>query len=80
MSRRSGHVSEARLSHGLAHVRCCWATAGLLGATCGVDLDRPIVGEPTPGERSLLLPASGVVDDSGKSNADKNIDLNTFKV
>ena len=68
-------MSEARLSHGLAHVRCCWATAGLLGATCGVDLDRPIVGEPTLVARSLLLAASGVVDDSGKSDADRHIDF-----
>ena len=52
-----------------------WATANLLGATCGADLDRPILGEPTLVARSLLLPASGVVDDIGKSNADRNIDF-----
>ena len=79
VSRRSGHVSEARRSHGLAHVRRCWATAGLLGATCGADLDRPILGEPTLVARSLLLPASGVVDDIGKPYADRNIDFENIQ-
>ena len=35
------------------HMFVVWATAGLLGATCGVDLDRPIFGEPTLVARSF---------------------------
>ena len=36
------------------HMFVVWATAGLLGATCGVDLDRPILGEPTLFVRSCF--------------------------
>ena len=57
------------------HMFVVWATASLLGATCGVDLDRPIIGEPTLVARSVLLPASGFVDDISKSHADRNIDF-----